>query len=127
MIERLKSLEEIRSFINSEFPDLGTDNVCFAVLVVIFSIVALEAVDPDRLKWFTGYNPQFVEAVLWNLHVNKLLRDGRYNTSRWLTADDIDDDLLCEEMQAAMGWLWFDAGSIGWTLSVDHIEYLPLQ
>jgi hypothetical protein len=114
----------IRRFLDDMFPEVGTDNAYFAAMVVMFSSAVLETSDVEELCRFSGYNRHFVEGIVWNLRLNGLLKNGYYDVSTWLSQHDIDDDRFSEETQAALGCLWFDEGTLDWTIEADLIPYL---
>lgn len=70
----------------------------------------LNTADLVTLICFTGYSPNFVSAIGFNMTNNKLWRDGRYDTSAWLRPDgSIDEKQFYEHVACAEGDLWMPA------------------
>ena len=123
----LKDRLEVVDFIDERYPEMGVDNRRFAVYVVLLSAVILNTTDPWALQEFTGYAPRFVNAVLVNLRLNKLICRGRCKTSRWLKDDYIDDYRFWEEIKVASGTMYFEDAAVNRTTDVDYIEHIPKE
>lgn len=77
---------------------------------LLFGAAFLNTTDLVTLIRFTGYSPNFVSAVGFNMANNKLWRDGRYDTSSWLRPDgSIDEKQFYEHVACAEGDLWMPA------------------
>ena len=82
-------------------------NAVNAAKVVLMSAALLGTTNTVRLEQFTGYSRTFISAIKFNMENNHLWSDGRYDASAWLSAKvAIDDDLLSEDVEVAMGWAW---------------------
>jgi hypothetical protein len=123
----LTDLDGIIEYLNSRYPEMGIDNACFAVYVIMFSALAVGTSNPFVLQRFTGYRMEFVQAVLFNLGINGLIHNGQYVTSRWLRDGRIHNYKLWEEMEAACGNLWLPGAEKASTLDINAIEYKPRQ
>ncbi len=74
---------------------------------LLFGAAFLNTIDLATLIRFTGYSPNFVSAIGFNMTNNKLWRDGCYDTSSWLRADgSIDEEQFYEHVACAEGDLW---------------------
>ena len=92
----------------------------------------LNTTDVVTLVRLTGYSPNFVSAVAFNMTNNKLWRDGSYDTSAWLRPDgSIDEKQFYEHVACAEGDLWMPAcdNDIStepcWIFSDEHRRNLP--
>lgn len=90
-----------------EDPDDPNPNSVNAAKVVLMSAALLGTTNTIRLEQFTGYSRPFISAIKFNMENNHLWCDSRYAASSWLFANvTIDDDLLSEDVEVAMGWAW---------------------
>ena len=62
VLTRLTDRLDVIAFLDDRYPEIGTDNKCFAVYVVLLSAVILGTIHEPSLEEFTGYTPRFVEV-----------------------------------------------------------------
>ena len=126
VLTRLTDRLDVIAFLDDRYPEIGTDNKCFAVYVVLLSAVILGTIHEPSLEEFTRYTPRFVEAVVANLKLNGLVHGGQYDTCRWLKEGGyIDDERFCEDMEAASGSLYLHDGVPDLAIDVIYIEHDP--
>jgi hypothetical protein len=100
-------LSVIKKFLDDRYPDGGTDGPMFAVMVVLFSAAFLRVTSVDALCVFTGYRPEFMNAIAANMVNNGLWEGGQYKAAEWLQDGDFNDDEFWDQVEAACGLLWF--------------------
>ena len=78
-----------------------------AVGLILLSAALLQTIEPRELRLFTGYSREFISAIGLNMQNNRLWRDGRYDTTTWLSADGmIDERKFWDHIEVACGSLW---------------------
>ena len=86
-----------------------TDHPMTAVGVVLLAAGPLGITDPQHLSQFTGYEQDFVSAIIFNLQNNKLWAEGHYDYSGWLSSDgSMKDHEFWDHIRAACGELLYN-------------------
>ncbi len=96
-----------RMFINVDC-DEDISHPMTQVGLVLYSAAMLGSADARTLWKFTGYSGALISAVAFNMQLNRLWVDGRYDCSAWFDGDQIvSDEEFWDHVGAACGELWF--------------------
>lgn len=88
------------------YPDVddGSEHPMTAAGTVLLAAGIFGIIDEDELARFTGYPRPFVVAILFNLRGSRLLRDGSYDCSEWLSSGGaIDGEAFWNHVEGACG------------------------
>src|ERR1700694_4672563 len=98
-VMRMRTLDDIKQFLDERYPTVGMDCPLFPIMVVLFSAAIYGTANVSWICQFTGYRRAYVNAIATNMVKNGLWQGDRYKASEWLQDGNLDQD----EVLAA-GW-----------------------
>src|SRR3974377_2065228 len=125
MREMKSALTVIKKFLDDRYPDGGTHDPMFGVMVVLFSAALLHITNVDALSKFTGYEREFVDAIACNMINNGLWGEDQYKASEWLREGNLNDQDFWNQIEAACGWLWYSVDASHNGKTTDPLSLLP--
>lgn len=87
--------------------DAGSEHPMTAVGTVLLAAAMARVADEGALVSFTGYPRPFIAAILFNLQGNRVLDNGSYDCSEWLSSEGaISEQGFWDHVEVACGNLW---------------------
>ncbi len=121
------TVEDTRTILRTRYPDPedpDSEHPMALAGILLLSAAILGTTDAKTLIQFTGYSPEFISAITFNMQNNKLWFDGRYDHSGWLSSDgNIDDVGFWDHISAACGDLWFPKGDAHMAIDACAIHW----
>jgi hypothetical protein len=105
----MPTVDNLRDLMKTMYPDNDTlsEHPMTAVGTVLLAAAIFGITEQEALVRFTGYPCSFIVAILFNLRGNRVLNNGSYNCSDWLSSDGaIADREFWDHIEAACGNLW---------------------
>jgi hypothetical protein len=108
-------VDDIRRELNRKFPDVDdlpeNEHPMTAIGVVLISAMILQSTEISRLVIFTGYSPDFISAIAFNMIHNKLWTGSGCvagEGSTWFSLDGFvrEDGEFWDQIEMACGNMW---------------------
>jgi len=123
--------DNLRDLMRTMYPDVddGSEHPMTAIGSVLLAAAKFGITDEEALVRLTAYPKNFIAAILFNLRGNRVLNNGSYDSSEWLSSDGaIDDQGFWSHVEAACGDLWLgpydfeplDSCQIYWKNTARH-------
>ena len=86
--------DNLRDLMRTMYPDVddGSEHPITAIGSVLLAAALFGITDEEALVRLTAYPKNFIAAILFNLRGNRVLNNGSYDSSEWLSSDGAIDD-----------------------------------
>lgn len=108
----MPTADNLRELMTTMYPDdhSHSEHPMTAVGTVLLAAAIFGIIREEALVRVTGYPTPFIAAILFNLRGNRLLNEGSYDCSEWLSSDGaIAEQEFWDHIEAACGNLWLRA------------------
>jgi hypothetical protein len=103
------TVDHVRELMRTMHPDTddGFEHPLTAVGTDLLAAGVFGICNEEALVQFTSYPKPFIAAILFNLGGNRLLNNGKYDCSEWLSPElTIDGQTFWDHVEVACGDVW---------------------